>query len=260
MSNTALRVYEESEFTALSANSESALAMRENTDGDSFSEADLIRVKTPTGGGLFWTVDGVSGPENCEAIEGVIVFKAKKGLIWPSDSDDATAKEKPCVVSNDLKYGKLNVPRKEVPSEMMEILDQNEVEGQPGVYDWENLPWTQWNTGKKGVGKYAKEHILLFILRKNETLPLFIQVGAGSVGDIRKFFIRMQNVPYYRAVVSLKLKQAESAGGKTYSKIVPTMIGTLTPEQGEIVKTIYRDRLQASHEAGKISIDKETEG
>lgn len=256
---TAMKVYEdESEFDALNKSSETAIAMRENWDGEEFSELDLIRVKTPADGNLIWQVNSVSGIEHLEAIEGICVFKAYKGLIWPTLEQTKETK-RPVVVSNDLRYGKLSIPREEVPPEMMEELDLREIEGQPGVYKWDELPYTQWGTGKNEVGKYAKEHMLLFILRKGECLPLFIQVGAGSLGDMRVFFKRMQNVPYYRAVLSLKLKEATSKGGVKYSKIVPKLIATLSPELGERVVAEYRDRLKDSHEKGMINLNEDDE-
>lgn len=248
--STGLKVYEPSEFAALSPNSDIALAMRENMEGETFSEMDLIRVKIPTGGSTVWNIEGVSGIEATEAIEGVCVFKAYKGLLWPQL--ESNGEDKPILVSYDLRTAKLNVPIDDVPEEMMEQLIACELPGHANVYDWTKLPYTQFGTGKNGVGKFAKEHLVLFILRKNEGLPLYIQVGSGSLAVMKKFFIRMQNVPYYRAVVSLSLKAGKSTGGQTYAQMAPRLIGTLSPEVGAVVKSQYTDRLKASHEAGRI--------
>jgi hypothetical protein len=46
-------------------------------------------------------------------------------------------------------------------------------------------------------------------------------------------------VPHFRAVVSLTLDRVENAGGQPYSQIVPKLTGTLSKEEGEIVKRLY---------------------
>lgn len=251
MSN-ALKLYEQSEIAALDPQSEAALAFRENNEGSSFDVSDLIRVKVPSAGGTIWTIEGPAGKESVDEIQGVIVFKAPHGLIWRSE--DISPGEKPVVVSNDLVTGKLNVPREEVPTEMIETLDANEVPGHPGVYDWAKLPYTQWGTGKKGIGKYAKEQIMLFILRPNELLPLFIAVPPGSIKNMKKFFLQA-SIQYYRMVISLKLKEEISKGKIKYSQIIPTHVGTISAEDGKKICEMYRDPLKKKHEAGLIELD-----
>lgn len=257
MSTGLIRTYERNEIAILNPNSEAAIAMKANMEGEEFSEQDFIRVKTPSSGGTIWNVPLISGVQAIGEIEGIIVFKGYKGLIWPYPEQRKNAngkKDRPVVVSNDLEWGKLMVPREEVPPEMMEVLDANEKEGMPGVYDWKNLPYCQWGTGKEGNGKYAKEHQLLFILRKDEALPLFIQVGAGSLKDMRQFFKRMSDVPYHRAIVSLTLKEAPSLSGITYSKIVPKMVGKIDAESGDAIEKMFKERLKKNHEAGLIDV------
>lgn len=255
-----IRQYQSSEIAALDPTSETAIAFRENNDGESFGISDLIKVKIPSGGGTIWTVSGPSGHESTEAIEGICVFKAPKGVIWPSL--EASGDQKPVVVTNDLVVGKLNIPRDEVPEEMMVELDKCELDGKPGVYDWAKLPYTQWGTGKNGVGKYAKEQMLLFILRPGELLPLFVQVSPGSVKNLRQFFLRSKQV-YYRQVISLKLKEEKSKppkddpskGGIKYSQIIPTQTGEISADDGVKIVKAYRDPLKAKHEAGLIELD-----
>ena len=254
--STALKVYESSEIAALDPNSEAALAFRENNQGSAFDVGDLIRVKVPSAGGTIWTIEGPAGKEQAESIEGVVVFKAPHGIIWRSE--DISPGEKPIVVSNDLVTGKLNVPREEVPEELMDSIDVAEISGNPGVYDWAKLPQTQWGTGKKGHGKYAKEQILMFILRPNDLLPLFVAVPSGSIKNLKKFFLHC-TTPYYRMLVSLKLKEAISKGGIKYSQIIPEHIGTISPADGMKICAQYRDPLKSKHEAGLIELDRSTE-
>ncbi len=46
-----------------------------------------------------------------------------------------------------------------------------------------------------------------------------------------------------RAFVSLTLQKVESAGGQSYSQIVPKLIGTLTREEGEMLRRLYTEPL-----------------
>jgi hypothetical protein len=256
MSTSALKVYESSDIAALDPNSEAALAFRENNQGSGFDVGDLIRVKVPSAGGTIWTIEGPEGKEQTETLEGVVVFKAPHGIIWRSD--DISPGEKPIVVSNDLVTGKLNVPFDEVPKEMMEAIESAEIKGNPGVYDWAKLPQTQWGTGKKGHGKYAKEQILMFILRPGDLLPLFLAVPSGSIKNLKKFFLHCK-MPYYRMLVSLKLKEAISKGGIKYSQIVPEQTGSISAADGMKICELYRDPLKSKHEAGLIEIDRSSE-
>jgi hypothetical protein len=254
--STALKVYENNEIAALDPSSEAALAFRENNQGTSFDVGDLIRVKVPSAGGTIWTIEGPEGKEQTESLDGIVCFKAPHGIIWRSD--DISPGEKPVVVSNDLVTAKLNVPREEVPEDLMDSLDSAEIKGQPGVYDWAKLPQTQWGTGKKGHGKYAKEQVLMFILRPNELLPLFLAVPSGSIKNIKKFFLHCK-LPYYRMLVSLKLKEAVSKGGIKYSQIIPEHVGTIPAESGVQICELYRDPLRTKHEAGLIELDRPLE-
>lgn len=256
--STALKLYEASEFTAFDPECEAAIALRTNTEGEGFGQQDLIRVKMPTGGGTIWTIEGVSGPEAVGAIEGICVFKGYKGLIWPT-LEEEKEKHPPVVVSNDLITGKLNVKRDEVPPEMMETLDKYEVDGMPGVYRWADLPYCQWNTGKNGRGKYAKEHMLLFMLRAQlgEVLPLYIQAGVASLATLKRFFLRLP-VQYHCAYISLALKAKENDDGKPYCEILPTLKGKIPQEFWGRIETEYKDKLKKSHEAGLIDVGKDS--
>jgi hypothetical protein len=255
--STALSVYERNDFAAIAENSTIAEALKENMlPGDKFSEMDLIRVKTPAGGGLYWEIEGDSGPSG--EIEGVLVFNAWLGLLWPSLETGSGVK--PLVRSNDLAIAKLNMTPEEIEDavskgvlqqQMVDELEKHELPGQPGVYRWNDLPWTQQGTGKNGIGKFAKENRLMFVLRKNDSWPLVIKAGPGSLGSMSKLIKRL-SVPQYRAVVGLKLQVKESKGGQKYSEIIGAEKGQLDAETGAILKAMYTDRLRESHEAGRV--------
>jgi hypothetical protein len=76
------------------------------------------------------------------------------------------------------------------------------------------------------------------ILRADEAWPLLVSAGVGSLKTVTPFVKRL-SVPHFRAVVSLTLDKVENAGGQPYSQIVPKLIGTISKEEGEIVKRLY---------------------
>jgi hypothetical protein len=252
--STGLVKYERSEFAVLSPGSSAKLAMQENlVEGDSFSALDLVRVKTPSGGSTIWTIDSTAGPVHLPEIVGVLVYNCRRGLLWKSL--EIGENDKPIVVSNDLIYGRLNVPPEEIPADFVEGLRKCEIPDRPGVYDWSALPWCQFGTGKKGQGKFAKESRMLYVLTRDAIWPLVIPAGPGSLGDVTRFIKRLE-VPQYRAVVGLTLKEELSAGGIKYSKIVMNLKGVLGEEEGAELKEMYTDRLRADNEAGHVIIDR----
>jgi len=269
--STALVQYQKSDFSVLANGSELAAAMLENGDGAGFLESDFPRVKTPSGGGMFWTINGANGMESTAAIEGVIVFRCQKGILWKADE---TSDDKPVLVSDDMKYARLNIPWEEVPADMQQVLPNHEVpaevlkeagalredsNGNPVRYFyWDGpnkLPYCEFGSSTKAgsKGKKAKDYQILYVLRRNEALPLRIQLGPTSIMPIRKFF-RQLNVPHTMAYVSLGLKVEKSSSGKDYSVVVPTRTATLSPEAAADMKMKYKEELQRMHDAGRLNI------
>lgn len=269
--STGLIQYQKNDFAVLAEGSELAAAMLENGDGSPFMESDFPRVKTPSGGGEFWTINGANGMESTAAIEGVIVLRTQKGVLWKSDE---TSNEKPVLVSDDMKYARLTIPWDEVPAEFQEVFPNHEVpaevlkengvfredaDGNPVRYFyWDGpnkLPYCEFGSSTKAgsKGKRAKDYQILYVLRKNEALPLRIQLGPTSIMPIRKFF-RQLNVPHTMAFVSLALKVEKSDSGKDYSVVLPKRIGTLDPDAALVIKTKYKEELQRMADVGKLNI------
>jgi hypothetical protein len=68
--------------------------------------------------------------------------------------------------------------------------------------------------------------------------------------------VKRLSVPHFRAIVSLTLDKVENSGGQPYSQIVPKLLGTISKEEGEIVKRLYTEplsriatQLDVSHDA-----------
>lgn len=270
--STALKVYEPQEFAALDPNSQAKKAFEANIGEEGFSMSDLIRVKVPSAGGLYWTVEGAAGPETQVDIQGVIVFQARYGVLWPSleQSDD----HKPVVDTTDMKTGRIrgDIKRDEsgkiigissaIDPEMVKTisdLELKDAEGKPlGIVDWASLPYCQFGTGKQGVGKFAKEGRVFFILRKDSVLPLVIRTGPSAVSTTKKFLTQMK-IPYWHSVVSITLKEERSQGGTKYSLPVFKVIGQIPEAAIETIEKSYKAPLEASWNAGRIQSQEEAE-
>jgi hypothetical protein len=243
----ALIKYETSRFLALSQDSEMAKVIKENMDGETFTEGDLVRVKTPSQGGVMWEIPGVAGVTHSRSIEGILVFQARQGTLWKSlDPGD----DPPICVTRDMKYGRINVPEEKIDKEMLEELKKAEVPEQPGVVVWDQLPYTQFGSGKNGIGKFARESRPLFILREGEAYPLIIRAGSGSLKNIKQFLMQL-TCEYFRAVISLTLTKEKSSGGIDYSQIHCQLKGVLSVEEGNVIKEMFTSKLKEAWNAGK---------
>lgn len=250
MSNE-IAVIKQEQFPALVDGSDLREALLANTRGVGFQESDLVRVTTPAAGATNWTVNTVSGEENTPEIRGILVYFAPRGVLWPTLEPDALGSQ-PLLVTNDLVsaqrfgdvYGDIDP----------DVLEQYAVGD--NLYDWTELPWNQWGSGKNGIGKRCKESRLLMILRENEAFPLVIRAQPGSLKTVRPFIMRLP-VPHYRAVVCLKLQKVQNRGGQPFSQIVPTLVGTIDKATGEKVQALYTTPIQRMAESGGLDIDRE---
>jgi hypothetical protein len=82
----------------------------------------------------------------------------------------------------------------------------------------------------------------LAILQPGEAWPVLLSAGVGSLATISPFVKRLK-VAHYMANVSLTLQKVASKGGIDYSQIVPELIGTISREEGLVIKRLYTDPL-----------------
>lgn len=272
MSSNGLTVIERNEFLSLVPDSDVSRAIAMNRDaGDEFSELDLIQVKLPSGGGNHWTIKGPTGEQMTPKIEGVVVFRCKKGVLWPKDE---TGKDRPVLVSDDMKVAKLMIPWEEVPEAMQEVLPNHELteeeirkdarygsipkENLPRLFWWDGpnkLPYCEFGSATKpgSKGKRAKDYQILYVLRKNEGLPIRMQLGPTAIQPTRQFFNAMTDVPLVQAYVSISLKEKDNRPNPVSSVPVFERTGVLSRESGDEIDRLYRRPIQAAHEAGRLN-------
>lgn len=226
--------YEGSKFLALRPDSDVREALLANLGpGETLQASDLPRVPTPAGGGRMWGwTDSGNNEQTAKSIDGVLVYYGARGTLW--GSEEPQGKASPVLVSYDLVTAiRLNDDIGDLDEEALESCRTGD-----RTYDWKRLPYNQYGTSKSGRGKRCKEARLLAILRENEAWPLLVTAGPGSLKTVVPFVKRLP-VPHFRACVSLTLEKVENAGGQPYSQIVPKLTGTLTKEEGEIVRRLY---------------------
>lgn len=226
---------------------------------------DLVRVKTPSDGKTSWSVETISGDENFKELEGVLVCVAKGGVLWPND--DPTPGTRPVLRTDDLKTATLGCEPEDVPADIAAtisnyVLNPAEVaEGLPALYNWEALPYNQFGTGKKGIGKRCVEQRNVFLLRDCDISPILVRVQPGSLKKFVAFLKQIPTatgVPYYRCRIALGLTAETSSGGVKFSQIAPRLVGVLSPEDGAQVKKMFTQplleglaaRLAAKEDAG----------
>jgi hypothetical protein len=227
-----------SKFLALRPDSDVREALMANLGpGESLLASDLPRVSTPAGGGKVWSwTDSGNNEQTAKSIDGILVYYGVRGTLW--GSEEPQGKASPVLVSYDLMTAvRVNDDIGDLDAEALEACRIGDRQ-----YDWTRLPYNQYGTSKSGRGKRCKESRLLAVLRADEAWPLLVTAGPGSLKTVTPFVKRLP-VPHFRAVVSLTLEKVENAGGQPYSQIVPRTLGTISKEEGEIVKRLYTEPL-----------------
>ena len=190
--------------------------MAENLGDDGLSEFSLDRIKIPAGGGIAFEVPTLEGSDSAKTIEGVVVgWKTVRG--YYSTAYDGSNNPPDCA-SND---GEVGV-------------------GDPGGY-CSDCPLNQWESDPKGgKGKACAEKRMLFVIRKDDVLPIVIMVPPTSLKGIREYFRRLTSkaIPYYGVVTQFSLKKAQSGGNITYSELVPSFVAKLSGADMEVMKNI----------------------
>lgn len=240
-SNTGLTVIEANRFMALDPNNEAMVALKQNlaASGEEMGPSDLVRVKTPSAGGTRWEVPNALGaPELTESLTGILVFYKTAGVLWPTESSKDGSL--PVLKTFDLQVAEQVGP---IPDDMIDVLERFRIDERH--FNWKDLPYNQFGTGKNGHGKRCKEQRLMFLLRENDPFPLQLSAQPGSLKTVTGFIKKLAGKsPYYRAIVDLRLEKKISKSGEAYSQIVPHLVGILSPEDGARVKREYTDVLE----------------
>lgn len=190
--------------------------MAENLGDDGLSEFSLDRIRIPAGGGIAFEIPTLEGSDSAKTIEGVVVgWKTVRG--YYANAYDGSNNPPDCS-SNDGEVGM----------------------GDPGGY-CSDCPLNAWGSDPKGgKGKACAEKRMLFVLRKDDVLPIVIMVPPTSLKGIREYFRRLTSkaIPYYGVVTQFSLKKAQSSTNITYSELVPAFVAQLSAEDAAVMRGV----------------------
>jgi len=241
-----LATIKKSEFAAFDGKNPVAIAMQQNLEstGETLRPSDITRVKTPSQGGLKWTIPTAAGDTVVDTIDGLLVYYQPCGVLWPSDEPS----EGMLPVLRTLNPVAPDATAEQVgpiPPDMAETLEKYRID--ETTYRWSDLPYNQFGSGKGGFGKRCKEQRMLFILQRASIFPVVVTAQPGSLKSVTGFFRQLAQAsggkPYWCCEISLGLEKATSKGGQVYSRIVPRLIGTISIKDGEVVKEAWTDKL-----------------
>ena len=207
--------------------------VRENIGNQSLTPADFNRVRFPSGGQLFWTVPNILGKDTPEeTLEGIILLHRIERVYW----EGAYTGEK--------------IPPNCASRDGVEGI------GNPGG-KCSQCRLSGWDTDPKGGGGQACKQIgLQFIMRKDEILPLVVQIPPTSLTPVKQFMLGLvsKGLKFSHCVISLGLESAQNKRGIKYSKIKPSLVSVL-PEEARLQVDMYAAQFNAAFTRVTITED-----
>ncbi len=194
-----------------------------NLGGERLRPGDLDQVKIPTGGMTQWAVEGPEGQHFVPSLTGIICHMHNQRAYYQGEYSGGN--EKPDCSSPDghTPYGN--------PGDELRMAGKS----------CEDCPLGQFGSGKNG-GQACRQSRRVYLVQPDSLLPIVITLSPTSLGNIRKYLLRLGTMPYWSIVTKFVLKQAVSKGGIKYSVAIPEMVGRLDSEQVLHVEN-FRDAL-----------------
>lgn len=224
---------DESPFAVLRMPQDEATDLiRDALGGEQLGIGDLDRIKVPSGGGGAWEVPTLEGDSHVATIEGVIVHKVPRRAYWPYTVEDRPddSDGRPVCQSND---GIVGV-------------------GDPGGSCAE-CPFNEFGSDiKGGPGKACKETRQLFVLTKDDLLPIVLTVPPTSLANVKSYFLKLlrAQVSPMDVVTTIGLERADN-GKYKFSKVTLRAGERLAPDARARLRA-YADTLMPAMEAQTI--------
>ena len=174
--------------------------LTENLGGDTLTPNDLDRVVVPGSGGTTWTIPSIDGEISASEIVGILVHTQTVRAYWEEDFTGGGTP--PDCRSDDGLTGV----------------------GNPGG-NCLSCPLNQFD--EEGGAKACSESRLLFMLLKDETLPIVIKVPAMSLKNARMYLrgLTSKRQLIHSVYTRLALEKDKNKSGIAYAKIVFSKIG-----------------------------------
>lgn len=235
-------------YPILDPSSDLAEALRENQGGIGISITSLPKVKMPSGGGkaFSWTDSG-NNERTEKEITGLFVYYGKYGTLWPTAQPSSDGL--PLLVTWDLQTAfRVGSDFGDLDSEAIERARTGD-----RTYNWQALPYSSFKSAANGRGKRCNEYRILGLLQPGEAWPVMVYASAASIRACDDFF-QLLSIPFYRVSMKLTLDAEKNPDGQTFSKLVPSYLGSISREEGEIIKSTYTDALKRAVEQEVIKL------
>lgn len=175
-----------------------------NQGGDEINQSDLERIKIPSGGGLFWELPSLEGPQSEKEFNAIVVAWKKSRSYW--ENKYSGGGEKPDCRSTDGIYGI----------------------GSPGG-ECDKCYLSKWENDQPPA---CIDQRVLFLLFEDSTLPMIFVLPPTSIPVMRKYFVKLtsRKIPHWAVITSFKLEKVTNPAGQPYSRIIPTLVKVLERE------------------------------
>lgn len=216
---------------------EIAEILHENLGEDSLSVQDLPRIVVPGSGGKNWTVETVEGEKEMAELLGIIVFTKVTRTYWEKSFDETGGGEPPNCYSPDGVMG------------IGEIADAMAKDNMCG-----NCPMSEF--AKDGTGCPCKENRQIFMVMKDEILPVVVKTPVMSLKNAKKYLTalssRRQKV--HSVYTSLTLFPTKNKKNITYSQIIFKKSGDV---EDPVLTSAYAESLRPFLERQAVNMAKE---
>lgn len=184
-----------------------------NLGPEGFGIEDLDVVKIPSGGGTVWEIPTDEGIEPTTKLEGIIIGSKGARAYWKTSYDDPNRKknEPPDCFSSDLLTGI----------------------GEPGG-ECAACPFNEFGTDKNERGKACRESKRIFLMRRDQIIPLIVRASPMSLKPAKKYMIRLLGSKRHISSVYTRLTLEKVEDVNEYSRIIFTKIGDVEdPERAK---------------------------
>ena len=211
--------------------------IKSNIEGQPIDEFALERIKMPGAGSTTWSVPTLQGDVDTKALDGVIVFTKLVRAYWQTSYDDGGGSDIPdCSSRNSAQAfptGEFTPPANPHPE---------------GGFACASCELAKFGSGKDGRGQACQQKRLVFMLTKDDVLPIVVALAPTSLKAAGDYMLRLTRggFPYWRVQTRIKLEKHTDP--KPHARALFEKIGDLTPEEAEAIKT-YRTALIPAFES-----------
>jgi hypothetical protein len=195
------------------------LAVFIEKNGSKLTANDITKVDMPRGGATTFAFDTPEGVKKVDMLEGVIIFRKTRRACF-KEAWKPGMKERPCCASRD---GENGYPYDKATDSY----------GAPIACA--TCPKKKFHRDENGglILPDCSEHIDVLLLTEHELFPMYLKVRAASLQNVGKYFNQLTKTGrfFFTVRTRIEAKEDETKTGQTCTRLVPTMVGVLSPEE-----------------------------